>query len=255
MKQTLQEWFYILKKNSNYVDIFKLLLARYLIKPNSIRFGGLIFPNFDSTLYTTIREVFLKRDYTPDKFKIKDGDVVVDFGAHLGVFVAYAKKHGAKKVYAFEADPRNYSKLKDFVEVNNLEGTSLENKAIAGRNGEIQLMKSKMSTRNSILLEKDEFSNEAEFTTVESVDMDTALDKISHVDFIKIDIEGAEYDTLKNCSKETLGKIDAIVLEYHLFPNHRFKELESVLRKNFSHIKITEPRNNQFGYIYCKRQT
>jgi hypothetical protein len=53
------------------------------------------------------------------------------------------------------------------------------------------------------------------------------LKKESHVDFIKMDIEGAELEVIKDCDGE-LNKVNNIFIEYHSFIKHQ-QELSVIL--------------------------
>lgn len=57
---------------------------------------------------------------TTELFKsiIKEGDIVADIGANIGYFSLLAKKLGAKKVYAFEPERKNYLYLVKNTEIN-----------------------------------------------------------------------------------------------------------------------------------------
>jgi FkbM family methyltransferase len=56
--------------------------------------------------------------YVHDDFGIKKGDIVIDAGAHMGDFAAYACYKGASKVYAFEPAPETYKVLIRTAELN-----------------------------------------------------------------------------------------------------------------------------------------
>jgi len=63
-----------------------------------------------------------------------NGNVVMDIGAHLGVFSLFAAKMGAKKVYAFEPVESTYEMLGRNVEINDLDDTiSPVNKALGDK--------------------------------------------------------------------------------------------------------------------------
>jgi FkbM family methyltransferase len=196
--------------------------------------------------------VFLKHDYFPSGFNIQEGDIVVDMGSHRGVFVAYAQKAGASRVYAFEPDQENYSELKELIANNFFKNVTANNFAIAKQTGKTKMMKSSKSTRNSLVLDKDEFTKEAEYQEVKSLNINEALKDIKKVDFLKMDIEGAEYEVIESCSKKTFNKIHKLVLEYHLFNGKSPSVLKDRLSEFYSEVVIDEPRNAQFGYIYCK---
>ena len=52
---------------------------------------------------------------------------------------------------------------------------------------------------------------------------------IDRIDYLKIDIEGAEIDTLKGISDENLSKVKAIAMEYH----HAHLGFDDEVRKEF----------------------
>jgi FkbM family methyltransferase len=63
----------------------------------------------------------------------REGDIVVDVGAHLGVFSIYlAKKYPFIKVYAIEPDPKNYACLTRNIELNGVTNVTAINKAVSG---------------------------------------------------------------------------------------------------------------------------
>jgi FkbM family methyltransferase len=252
MIKSVKEWIFIIKNNHNYFEILKLLIQRYILKPKRITFKGFIFEDFNKTLYTTIREIFLKQDYTSKTFNINTGDIVVDFGSHVGVFIAYAHKQKVKEIYGFEADKRNFIKLESFINKNNLNNVTVKNLALSSKVGKINLFSNIISTRNSILF-SDNNSDVADKRLIDSIDINSALEHIPKIDFIKIDVEGAEYEVLENCTKETFEKIDKMVLEYHLFPKSRLVELIKIINTNFTSVIVTEPREDKYGYIFCKK--
>ena len=55
---------------------------------------------------------------------------------------------------------------------------------------------------------------------------------MKHVNFLKIDCEGAEYDILLNTSKSIFKRIGKIALERHNVKNHTVQELKNILIEN-----------------------
>ena len=41
------------------------------------------------------------------------------------------------------------------------------------------------------------------------------IDMLGHIDLLKLDVEGAEYDALAACSHDQLSRVDRIVMETH----------------------------------------
>ena len=63
----------------------------------------------------------------------REGDVIVDVGAHIGVFPIYlAKKYPFVRVYAIEPDPINYAGLLRNIELNGVTNVTALNKALSG---------------------------------------------------------------------------------------------------------------------------
>src|SRR3989344_4015284 len=144
------------------------------------------------------------------KKNIKKGDVVLDIGAHIGYYtLLFARLVGEKgKVYAFEPDPENFALLKKNVEVNGYRNVVLEQKAVSDNPGTVKLHLGGRSAHHSIY--KNMYSCNRS-VDVKSVRLD---DYIDTVNFIKIDVEGAEYSA--------------------------FKGMQSILRKNKKLRMITE---------------
>ena len=81
------------------------------------------------------------------------------------------------------------------------------------------------------------------FLNVSSSRLDTILDRydIKHVDALKIDCEGCEYDVLKASSR--IKDIDIIVAEFHINSHlrrkgHSFENLKEFLRTQNPNIII-----------------
>jgi polysaccharide biosynthesis protein PslF len=76
----------------------------------------------------------MKKDHYLSQMAVfRDGDIVVDVGAYLGVFSIYiARKFPFIQVYAFEPDPLNYACLKWNIEINELTNVTAVNKAVSG---------------------------------------------------------------------------------------------------------------------------
>jgi FkbM family methyltransferase len=239
-------------KKVPFKDVIQIFLFRYIFKNKPFRINNITFSDLDKTLYSTIKEIFYLQDYTPSGFEINKGDTVVDIGAHWGVFIAYAKVRGANKIIAFEPDKNNYKKTMFLIKQNNLRNITVKNLAISSKKGYMTLMSESNSRRNSLYFQQTEFPSEITYSKVQTININNALENINKIDFLKIDAEGAEFDIIKSCNKETFSKIKTIVLEYHLFDNHHIDELESILKKHYSICKNIPSKNSRLGYIYCK---
>ena len=151
------------------------------------------------------------------------GSVIIDIGAHIGVFSVYAAQVTGKagKVYAFEPAPATYTLLQQTVTINH-EETVIEAfpKAVGKENGSITFFVSdvKADNSNSLVNYKDHRPLQGIDVAVTSIDNFVQEKKIQKLDFIKIDVEGAEYDTLRGATN-TLNNIrPACIVAIHPEP-------------------------------------
>jgi len=173
-----------------------------------------------------VDEVFAKKVYDQKSVRVPHNGVVVDVGAHIGTFSLYAAKVcKAKKVYSFEPCPENYAALKMNVQDNHLSGiiTPIP-RAIGAQAGTRELLLDATNTGGHSFYPSSLRHNVIQ---VKCVTLKQALNEnnIDHVDYLKIDCEGAEWEILKTIDEETTSKIGIMGMEYHLKPREEFIEL------------------------------
>ncbi len=132
---------------------------------------------------------------------LKQGDIVLDIGANIGYFtLTFAKIVGPTgKVYAFEPNSENMNILKKNVEVNGYTNVIFIEKAVSNKNGKLRLyLSDDSSTRHSV--HKNEYCGSS-FIEIDAVKLDDFFDVGQKVHFIKLDVEGAEFDALQGMSR------------------------------------------------------
>ncbi len=152
--------------------------------------------------------------FSAEMYKFKATHInpyIIDCGANLGMSIIYLKSlYPDAIITAFEADDYIFDFLKRNMESYGLEDVELINKAVWNADGSMSFFDEGGSGGR---LEKT--AEDRAFKTVET----TRLKKyLTHrkVDFLKIDIEGAEYEVISDCKNE-LKNVENIFLEYHSF--------------------------------------
>ena len=146
----------------------------------------------------------------------KPGAVIIDIGAHIGLFSVIASQitGAAGKVYAFEPAPSTYELLQKTLAINHNESViETFQKAVGRETGKITFFVSdgQADNGNSLVNYKDDRPLHAIDVEVTSVDAFIKEKKINRLDFIKIDVEGAEYDTLRGAA-ETLQNLRPVCI-------------------------------------------
>lgn len=144
--------------------------------------------------------------------------VMVDIGAWAGPITLYAASK-CKKVYALEPDPAIYPELIKNVALNSNLAPRIIclNKAIAIRDGIKKLYaRNNYGESSSSLLQR--FRDRLDLVDCECISLTTLLETaaITHIDFIKMDIEGAEFELIKNL-KDELKKLNypSLYISFH----------------------------------------
>jgi len=158
------------------------------------------------------KEIYLEGIYI-DIFNTRKDMVVVDVGANIGIVTAYMRDY-AKKVYAIEPSREHFEALKKNVEFNKWDNVEPFKLAIADKDGTMTLNTFDSNrTCHSLTRSYGQGSEE-----VETMRMDTFFkkNKIKKVDFMKFDVEGAEYMILLSEGfTKVADKIQAIEIEFH----------------------------------------
>ena len=164
--------------------------------------------------YYIFYEIFNIKTYYLDNFvKINKGDVVVDLGANIGIFNRFAYLEGATIVISIEPDIDYYNLLK----LNANPKSILYNLAVSNFIGDTVLFKGNHLGGSSIV-DRKHTKNGYKVNSI-SIDYLFDLNIFSEIDFLKIDIEGAEILAFEGISDANLKKIKNISLEYHHYLN------------------------------------
>ncbi|MFC1938363.1 FkbM family methyltransferase [Chloroflexota bacterium] len=162
-------------------------------------------------------EVFIHRVY--EQFPgPKRGDIVIDVGANVGAFTVKAAKLVGDKglVVAIEPEPMNLALLQRNIDSHNLNNVKVIRKAVWDKAVKVWLYLSKHSALHSLC-----YASEDRIE-VEADCLDNIIAKLglSHVDFIKIDVEGAEPEALGGAERTLTSPSIRLCMEAcHVLPD------------------------------------
>lgn len=164
------------------------------------------------------------------KFKNeKDTPLIIDCGANIGLSVIYFKRLFPKaKVIAFEPDKKIFDYLKFNINSFGFKDVELINKGLWKEETVLKFF-SEGADGGRIANE----SMHENIIEIETVKLSSYLNKEKQIDFLKLDIEGAETEVLLE-SETSLSKVKNIFIEYHSFSNQKqtLSTILSILEKN-----------------------
>jgi FkbM family methyltransferase len=172
---------------------------------------------------------------------------IFDIGGHIGQSIDYLKRiFPNSNMYSFEPDPDSFKELQK----KNSKSVKVFNIAISDKEGKVIFFKNNISHTNSIYkinldsvdsikatkeraLNNSTYKNEinkeieVESTTLKKFTDDN---NISHIDLLKIDVQGAEDSVLRGAD---LSIVDNIIVEISLYDfyekSSNFSDIEKIL--------------------------
>lgn len=136
---------------------------------------------------------FEKKDTEFLKTAIKQNWTCLDVGANIGYYtLLFSKLASQGKVYAFEPVPLNHHILKANTHLNNASNVFIENIALGTQAGRSRFFLSEDSGFSSFRNTKQQPVKQVIIVNVQALDNYIKDRQIRKVDFIKIDVEGAE---------------------------------------------------------------
>ena len=152
--------------------------------------------------YKYYQDGYEKDNFEFYKAEIKEDNTILDIGGHIGLnAVLFARLAHKGKVYVFEPAPNTFNIINDTVRINKLQDrVTVTQQAVSNNSGStfFYMADSNLADNaNSLIhhrLDKKLKKIEVQLTTIDEF---IAANNIKKVDFIKMDVEGAELDALK----------------------------------------------------------
>lgn len=242
-------------KSRRYLKNYRQFLDHNL-PGNTLDFrNGVSFAAADAdTALQVFDEVFVQ-----DVYRIPSAEtakVIVDVGANIGLFSLYAHlKAPDAQIYSVEASPTTFRVLERNVKENGLSDkiTPVCN-ALGGHVGNATFFETAISGWSSL------YDNRgAENGTPVEVKMNTLATfciehNISDIDFLKIDIEGAEYEAILDSNDFFKVPTHAAAIEVDRNPRsgqYTFAYFVDTLKANYKNVQILESGDAAYPLVLC----
>jgi len=202
------------------------------VRISDISFYTTSFPLFE--LVNELRGYLLLGDLRP-------GDTVIDAGTSSGISAMYfAKRIGpAGKLICLEPDPNAIEILSENIMINNLENVILLKKGISDRSGRESLLISNVGASRI----SEGFGEECKpVISIEAVTLDEVIRQYSlnKVDFVKMDIEGAEVKIVEDLTSllATQPELIIAIASYHEYSGRKASSWIQDIGKEYKNIEI-----------------
>jgi FkbM family methyltransferase len=227
--------------NREFLKRFRWILAGVMVSSDQNRFRILDI----DCLYVLVED---SETFMPYWFKPLRGEIVVDIGAHVGRYtISSGKLVGDQgRVIAFEPDEANYRALLSNMRLNNAQ--NIIPLKIAAWNNEEDLKLYHGITSGSHSAKDDQKSG---YTWVKARPVGRVLRElgINQVNWIKVDVEGAECEALQGL-EEILSSNPQMVVEVSANNVQRIKQFA---HETDYHIIAISPRIGDKRYILLIR--
>ena len=204
-----------------------------------------------STDLMALTNVWIRNEYEIENFSIKDDDVIIDVGAHIGLFsLLVSQKSRNGKIFSFEPIKENFSLFNSNLELNHIKNIFPFNMAVSKNADGVELFLSDDDSAHSI------FSKKVNSISIESISLQKIFDenKIDFCKLLKLDCEGAEYQIIDSLSPEYMDRIQNMAIEYH-FADSRPELVEKLITKikNSGFNIKTRPHYDDMGFLIAKK--
>lgn len=193
-------------------------------------------------------EIFNKEIYHVEMRRENPSPVIFDLGAHIGLSTLYFKiKYPNSKIVAFEPNSNIFPILQENVDYNSLLNVELHNIALGDRE-EIRTFYVDSSGNDSF--STGGFQKGAWTGTQQTLPINVKCEKLSKhingdIDILKMDIEGAETEVIKELiTADKLKYVKNLLIEYHPINDGNSRNLVDLLKKNGFEITV---KTDEYG--------
>lgn len=222
LKNILRPLYYYVKSKQQR-EFYRLLdtfgYSQRFIMTKNVHFLNYTFNIPDGASFIgQFKEIFVDEIY---KFETKNTiPVIFDCGSNIGTSLLYFREnHPNAKIIGFEADDTIATLSIENLKKNNITDITVISSAVWIDNKGIEF-----STEGA---DGGSIKGEHNLKKVPSIRLKDFLLMETSIDFLKMDIEGAEYEVIQDCA-DALSHVENIFIEYHSW-NHSIQTLGDIL--------------------------
>lgn len=172
-----------------------------------------------SLIYMLIKSISAPCDHNYEQFlKIDEKDIVLDVGSAMGCFALPISKK-ASSVIVLEPNPKYFATLKTLIFKYNIENIVLVDKAAWNEQGYKQFYIKEYES--SVFIEGADINKSVIQVETDTIDNILFNLGITRIDFMKMDIEGAEIEALSGASNILNNTRKLVVASYHYRNNEQ----------------------------------
>ena len=188
-------------------------------------------------------------DYILRKLEKENKSVIFDVGANIGKYSRYILERCQPdcSVYCFEPSPTTFLQLK--ANLGSFENAHCVNIGLGKSNEETTLFNNEVNTAHASLFPRDMSHwgpkyvlDKVESVVITTLDQFCQNNKIERIDFLKIDVEGFEYNLLQGAEKMLMNRrIAHLQFEMGVCAvdaKYFFKDIYLLLAKNYDIYRI-----------------
>lgn len=188
------------------------------------------------------------------KRNIKNGMVCFDIGCNIGYYALLESYlvGNEGKVVAFEPSPTNFEYSKENLSINKISNVKIYNYAIGDANTQAHFLARSYSNLSRIVNESDsDFKGDVINVPLVTLDTFVAENSLQSIDFIRMDIEGYEYNAYKGMNNTIKRFKPDLMMEVHVsrMGTDKTNILLNKLKEDGYEVKHFSTREVDFSWI------
>ncbi|HYF12700.1 MAG TPA: FkbM family methyltransferase [Candidatus Paceibacterota bacterium] len=190
-----------LRRIEDYIRRYRFGHTRPVVLEDAFGIKFILTPQNHNPLRWQLQSGTYVREFDTIRKIVKKNDLVFDVGANNGFLTVFLSKcvGSGGKVYSFEPNPEARKEFKKNIALNELENVNLSPSALSSQVGTTQLNYVPDNHRLSSLapISNTHYGeNKTMVVGTDTIDNYCAQNHIDRIDFLKIDVEGLEYEVL-----------------------------------------------------------